>query len=215
MSVLRVSCRKTKDLWNQLSDQTANHRLFDELGAAGPVEISDCLTRALPPNYQLLRVDGRLSQDELEIALIETSTKAVVYYNRVEFIGELGGRPVVQCLPWRTHVYLDSPIPSGLHGDILMSHLLDRYTVLLSDSELTASGEHFWQSQISRALHEKLSVYFWMADTGKLKQLTDTAQIEELKLLRSDEPGDIDQRLVVISKIALSTDIKVQVEESV
>lgn len=39
MSVLRVSCRKTKDLWIQLSAQTANHRLFDELGAAGPVEM--------------------------------------------------------------------------------------------------------------------------------------------------------------------------------
>lgn len=213
MSVLRVSCRKTKDLWNQLAAQTANHRLFDELGAAGPVEISDCLTRALPPNYQLLRVDGRLSPDELEIALIDTSTNAVVYYNRVEFIGELGGRPVVQCLPWRTHVYLDSPIPRGVHGDVLVNHLLDRYTVLLSDSEVTASGEHFWLSQISRALHEKLSVYFWMADTGKLKQLTDTAQIEELRLLRGDEPGDIDQLLAIISKMELPAGIQVAIQE--
>ena len=213
MSVLRVSCRKTKDLWNQLSDQTANHRLFDELGAAGPVEISDCLTRALPPNYQLLRVDGRLSTDELEIALIDTSTNAVVYYNRVEFIGELGGRSVVQCLPWRTHVYLDRPIPSGLHGDVLVNHLLERYSVLLSDSLLTANGAHFWLSQISRALHEKLSVYFWRADTGRLKQLTDIVQIEELRCLRGDEPGDLDLRLAAISKIPLPVDIKVEITE--
>ena len=215
MPTLQINSYQTKEQSDKLSDPTRNRRLFAEMRAAVPIDISDCLSCQLPQGYELIRVDGRLSSGEFEIALVDMNTTSVIYYNHVWFIGDLNGRPVVQCLPWRTYVYLDRPIPSGLHGDVLMNHLLERYTVLLSDSESTASGEHFWQSQISRALHEKLSVYFWMADTGKLKQLTDTAQIEELKILRSDEPGDIDQRLVVISKIALSTDIKVQVEESV
>lgn len=213
MPTLQINSYQTKEQSDKLSDPTRNRRLFAEMRAAVPIDISDCLSCQLPQGYELIRVDGRLSSGEFEIALVDMNTTSVIYYNHVWFIGDLNGRPVVQCLPWRTYVYLDRPIPSGLHGDVLVNHLLERYSVLLSDSTLTANGRHFWLSQISRALYEKLSVYFWMADTGRLKQLTDIVQIEELRSLRGDEPGDIDQRLAAISKIPLPVDIKVEITE--
>jgi len=208
MPTLQINSYQTKEQSDILSDPTRNRRLFAEMSAAVPIDISDCLSRQLPQDYELIRVDGRLSSGEFEIALVNMNTTTVIYYNQVRYIGDLGGRPVVQCLPWRTPVYLDPPIPSGLHGDVLMNHLLERYSVLLSDSVLTASGEHFWLSQISRALHEKLSVYFWQADTGKLKQLTDTVLLNDHS---GGELGDIDQRLVAISKIPLPANIKVEI----
>lgn len=215
MPTLQINSYQTKEQSDILSAPTSNKRLFAEMSAAVSVDISGCLARHLPQGYELIRVDGRLSSGEFEIALVNMNTATVIYYNHVRYIGDLGGRPVVQCLPWRTSVYLDPPIPSGLHGDVLVNHLLDRYTVLLSDSMLTASGEHFWLSQISRALHEKLSVYFWQAETGKLKQLSNTVQLEDSRNYKGEECGDIDQRLVAISKQPLPTDIVVKVEVGV
>ena len=125
MPKLLVNGRKIAEEFAFLSSAERNSAFFSELTKAVAVDIGRCLSRPLPPSYRLIRIDGRLDDDKFEIALLDTATNAVVYYNRVIIVGDiyLEAKPVTQCLVWRTTNYPHSEVLHGVAGDVFFKYL--------------------------------------------------------------------------------------------
>jgi hypothetical protein len=173
------------------------------------------LSRPLPPSYRLIRIDGRLDDDKFEIALLDTATNAVVYYNRVIIVGDiyLEAKPVTQCLVWRTTNYPHSEVLHGVAGDVFFKYLLEAYQVIMSDNAQTGNGQQFWLTQISRALYENLFVYYYDSMRCKLQLIGNEGALEELKSTMWGEDDSYCYQLAIISKVELPAGLEVEIKE--
>ena len=215
MPKLLVNGRKIAEEFAFLSSAERNSAFFSELTKAVAVDIGRCLSRPLPPSYRLIRIDGRLDDDKFEIALLDTATNAVVYYNRVIIVGDiyLEAKPVTQCLVWRTTNYPHSEVLHGVAGDVFFKYLLEAYQVIMSDNAQTGNGQQFWLTQISRALYENLFVYYYDSMRCKLQLIGNEGALEELKSTMWGEDDSYCSQLAIISKVEVPAGLEVEIKE--
>lgn len=215
MPKLLVNGRKIAEEFAFLSDDGKNRELFLALTSTPHGDIGRCLSDGLPPSYKLIRVDGRIANDRFEIALIELITGSVVYYNRVMIVGylDLNAKPVTQCLLWRSHDFKHSKALRGVAGDVFFNYLLEEYQVIMSDNSQTGDGQQFWLSQLSRAIHAGLFVYYYDVLSCGISQIDSEEALNALIKTMWGGADEFSYHLAAISKIPLPVDIKVEITE--
>lgn len=190
-----------------------NRRLLNELQPREPVE--DIGFLSLPPGYELFRVNNRLThenitQDHFELALINTLTNEVVYYNRVISQNDvyLNYMPVTQILIWRSPKPMHRPALRDLPGKIFTQYLLEKYNVIITDRNQTRDGQTFWLTRLYEALDAGCHVYAYDMITCELRHIRDQDTVgANVDWLWGDEDNH-QNRLAIISKLPLPRDIQ-------
>ncbi|HKN03693.1 MAG TPA: hypothetical protein VJY31_07075 [Buttiauxella sp.] len=128
----------------------------------------------LPPGYELIRVDDRLDgipYQHFELALINTFTNEVVYYNRVIITGDvfLNCKPVTQILIWRSSKPTHRTVLRDLPGKIFSDYLLKKFSVVVTDRHQTHDGMNIWMTRLYEALEARCHLYAYDMITCELR----------------------------------------------
>ncbi|MCJ8601076.1 hypothetical protein MWH03_00580 [Klebsiella pneumoniae] len=177
-------------------------------------EVQEIGYLSLPPGYELVRVDNRLQgegilQEHFELALINTVSDEIVYYNRVIVQPDayLNYMPVTQILIWRSPKPSHRPALRDLPGKIFSSYLLEKYNVIITDRHQTNDGMNFWQTRLYEALASNRYIYGYDMITCELRHVSDEASLgSSLEWLWGDEEHHQD-RLAIISVLPLPRNI--------
>lgn len=148
-----------------LSRTSGNRAFYTAICSAEQVvDISAEAGCVMPPGYRLIRVNERkgLHDDTFELALIHDIEPSVAYYNKVT-VTDLYERQTAHSLVWRSTSAEHAAALQKVAHHVLFYYITDHYDVILSDSEQTGEGKHFWQRQMSKAIAYGLYVYFEVA----------------------------------------------------
>lgn len=166
----------------------------------------------LPPGYELIRVDDRLESipyRHFELALINTFTHEVVYYNRVIITGDvfLNCMPVTQILIWRSPKPIHRLVLRDLPGKIFSGYLLKKFSVVVTDRHQTHDGMNFWMTRLYEALNANCHLYAYDMITCELRPVRDEADLgAQVDWLWGHEDNH-QNRLAIISAMPLPQNI--------
>ena len=157
---------------------------------------------SFPAGLRLIRVDERLDRNQFEIALIDTNSRYIVYYNRVTISEdvELKAKPATQVRVWRTPKREYRKTIDNLAHTVFFDYLLHSYTVIVTDSHQSSDGMNFWHSRIYDALEEGLHVYAYEQMTGKCTEMASTEDFTKIIDQVWSEREDAKFWLMAISK---------------
>lgn len=201
-----ININKIAADFDHLNLSERNHELY--LTLAQGEEIShDVRGLSLPPGYRLMRVDGRLPvpQTHFELALINTVSEEVVYYNRVvtQVDQALKRRPVSQVLVWRTNKPQHTIVQSGMPTKIFYGYLIERYDVVVSDVNQTNAGMSFWMRRMYEALEYKMHVYAYDVMSGELQTIAVEDDVGKYHSWLWGDADSYQHRLAIISRLEL------------
>lgn len=189
----------------QLNIMGSNSALFDEFsGHTTPEELGFI---SLPPGYEIVRRDGalHLSFDHFELAVINTVTRQVVYYNRVIFQGDafLNHMPVTQILVWRTPDPRHNAALQGLAGKVFTQYLLEHYNVVVTDRHQTQQGQNFWLARLYDALGAGKFVYGYDMISCEMRRIETPDDIGRVTNWLWGDDDRYQDRLAIISLLPL------------
>lgn len=198
-----ININKIAADFDHLNLSERNHELY--LILAQGEEISHHVRDlVLPPGYRLMRIDGRLAvpQVHFELALINTVSEEVVYYNRVVTQADqaLKCRPVSQVLVWRTNKPQHTVVQSGIPTKIFYSYLIERYDVVVSDVNQTNAGMSFWMRRMYEALEYGLNVYAYDVMSGELQTIEVENDVGKYHSWLWGDADSYQHRLAIISR---------------
>lgn len=201
-----ININKIAADFEHLNLSERNHELY--LILAQGEEISHHVKDlVLPPGYKLTRIDGRLPvpQAHFELALINTVSQEVVYYNRVVTQEDraLKCRPVSQVLVWRTSKPQHTIVQSGIPTKIFYGYLIDRYDMVVSDVNQTNAGMSFWMRRMYEALEYGLHVYAYDVMSGELQTIAEQDDVGKYQSWLWGNADSYQHRLAIISRITL------------
>ncbi|MBI6885095.1 hypothetical protein [Pseudomonas putida] len=147
-------------------------QFFDNLMAAKSTKIKH-LHFEIYPRYRLLRINGRSAgrPDDFEIAFVDTVAKEIGYYLHVTKLdGDLGGKPLIHALPYRSTNWMHQFSMRGLPATILYDYLLPDFTAILSDGNPYAGGLFLWESTVSQTIAFGRKAYY-IEESGTLRAI--------------------------------------------
>ncbi|WP_380179296.1 hypothetical protein [Kalamiella sp. sgz302252] len=201
-----INATKVNEVFAHLNESEDNAALYSALANGEEVQIEGVI---LSPGYRLVRVDdrfaGKISQSHFELALINDLSEDVAYYNRVVIQPDvfLNCRPVTQVLVWRTQKPKHRKELHELAGAVFLHYLLKRYDVIISDMNHTHDGIAFWQARIYDALAYGLKVYAYDMLSCELNQIRSEEEVGHYEQWLWGDINHYQNRLAIISKLAL------------
>ncbi len=146
-----------RDAFWELTQAASNYALYSALSEAMYLgEISHEARCLLAPGYRLVRVDRRLNitRDVFEIALLNDVDCSVVYYSKIAVtsVSEANLRPAIQNLVWRSPDARYAAVMRDVALNVIFNYVIERYDIILSDSQERGVGRYFWQALVSRAI---------------------------------------------------------------
>lgn len=156
-----------------MNRQQLAQKFFEDLMDFPSRNITKSLSAEIYPPYRVLRLDGRLPGRPLdyEIALVNIHTKEIVYYLDVAVLASnVGGKPLVHFLPYRSSNAAHSVALENFSASVLFDYLVPSHTVVLTDGNPFAGGHHQWSSRVSLAIFWGRRTYYIQRD-GVLQRL--------------------------------------------
>ncbi|WAH58844.1 hypothetical protein LZ023_04480 [Pseudomonas silvicola] len=192
---------------------TALHRSSDNAcvyrslrASANLTDISTDTRCALPPGYQLIRVDEPQCQnrDVFEIALLNDLEGSVVYHSRVSISvnPQMNGRHAAHSQAWCSPNALHSAVMREVTWAVFFNYILDRFDARVLIGPENWAGMHLWQRQVSESIARGLYVYYLSPTGGQEYVPTQTALNGLVDRLWS-ESCEQNEHSMVISRIAL------------
>ncbi|PHM52380.1 hypothetical protein [Xenorhabdus hominickii] len=159
---------------------------------------------AIPHGYRLVK---SLKKNQFRMITIEENAETV-YLVELNFRSDIviGKSTCTQIKVWRTISAQHQHAVSGFPR-LFFKHLLDEYSIVVTDEQQTGDGKRFWESMISWALNVGFSVY--ASDGSEIdRPLTAIGDLDEFYKTWEEfcwgSDSDIHtHRLVVISKSPL------------
>lgn len=200
----------SRELTARLKQGATNSTLYSAFGDVPRVtDISTDTRSVMAPGYRLIRLDQRMgvSSDGFEIALLNDVTASVAYYSKVKVTvtSPSSPRAIAHCFVWRSPDARHAGMVREVSQSVLFNYIVERYDVILSDSQEIGAGRFLWQRQASAAIAYGLGVSY----LGLAEQLRPIPTQEELNDLIDQlwsETHEQEDHLVVISKAGHPTE---------
>lgn len=194
----------------QLSRSATNSGLYWTLSdVIHLADISAEVKCSIASGYRLIRVGQRVCMNDagFEIALLNDVDASVAYYNRVETaaIPESNPRPAALCFVWRSPDARHAAVVREVAQSVFFNYIVERYDVILSDNHEVGEGRFFWQRQASTAIAYGLCVSY-IRLTERLQPITTQEALNDLIDELWDEPEELDNHLMLVSKHERSID---------
>ncbi|OPX54319.1 hypothetical protein SAMN02745127_02978 [Oceanospirillum multiglobuliferum] len=161
-----------------LNDQATNAESYADFTSRASLEnVARAAKMSLVPGYRLIRVVD--DADHFSIVLLCDTTKEIVYFVKCHIWEDvvLNNKPLTQVMLWRTAVIKHRRVTSGFAEDLFRLYLLERYSIIASDSCQTREGRDFWVRQLGYALEFGEYIYRYDRIAGQLQAITDHAMV--------------------------------------
>jgi hypothetical protein len=117
---------------------------------------------SLPAGYRLLKSIknhyGKNGEEQIKIRLM--CGEHIVYAVNLNIVSNvINHKSCTQVLVWRTFKREHDHVLAGF-ANKMFDHFLDRYIVIVSDTEQTQDGRRFWDNRITNMINAAEFVYF-------------------------------------------------------
>lgn len=200
-----VNQQKIDQDFGWLDNQQQNTKFYADFISRDSLEdVAQAAKITLTPGYRLVRATD--DDQRFSIALLCDTTRETVYLVKCNIWEDvvLKGRPLTQVLVWRTGLVKHRRVTSGFAEDIFRNYLLDRYSIIASDSCQTREGRDFWVRQMGYALEYGEYVYRYDLLASQLQSITDPMVIVSNSCDLWGDDVRYEHILAVITKIPLT-----------
>lgn len=197
-------CKIDQD-FGWLNDQATNTECYADYASRASLEdVARAAKIALAPGYRLVKVED--DADHFSIILLCDTTKDIAYFVKCHIWEDvvLNGKPLTQVLVWRTSDVQHYAVTTGFTESVFRNYLLERYSIIASDSCQTREGRDFWVRQLGLAIAYGEYVYRYDLISGQLQGITDHAVIRNNACDMWGNDIKYENILAIISKESLT-----------
>jgi len=169
---------RESELFAHLSDPVQNQAEYARLDKQESREIGGALGVVLPEGYELRVIEHLNEHTELEFFVVNRKTKRVALFNRIEktdiHLQGMNTKPVKQAMIWRQNLGEDGKATRDVVETVFFDNLVQKYNIVVSDSEQTRDGKRMWERLLFRAMEtDGLLAGVGDAKTGKVTEIRD------------------------------------------